>query len=151
MTDWALDSRQDGVEDERGAFADGLPTSIILHRGGAEIDVDYSAYPAVASVVFVEKTQKRSFSFSPEAFAFAPIAMRPFAGEGTSTIYFPSANPVDDPTETSCATKALSVAVESGASREVTLLDKGTPLSSTTYRDGQAVFDDLLSSRPARA
>jgi tetratricopeptide (TPR) repeat protein len=137
VTDWAFDSRREGMEDERGAFVEGLPSSITLYRGDVEIDVAYSAYPAVASVAFVEKTVKRGFSFSPEAFVFAPVAMRPFAGEGKSAIYFPSPNPVDDPTETSCAARALSVAVDSGTSREVTLLDKGTPLSSTTYRDGR--------------
>ena len=151
VTDWALDSRQDGVEDERGAFADGLPSSIILYRGGAEIDVDYSAYPAVASVVFVEKTQKRSFSFSPEAFAFAPIAMRPFAGEGTSTIYFSERESRRRSDRDLLRDEGIERRRRIGrVSRSDSFGQRDAPfLDDLPGRE--AVFDDLLSSRPARA
>jgi len=134
---WALDSRHEGRKDTRAIFADGLPVSLALDRAGVEIDVSYSAYPAVASVEFSEKSERRSYSFGPEAFSFSPLAMLRFVGEGRSSISFPYANPSADISERSCVAAALSVEVDSGSSRKVTQLDHGLPLSSTAYEGGR--------------
>jgi tetratricopeptide (TPR) repeat protein len=135
--DWALDSKHEGRKDTRALFADGLPVSLALDRAGVEIDISYSAYPAVASVEFKEKSERRSYFFGPEAFSFAPRAMRRFVGDGRSSISFPYANPSADISERSCVAAALSVAVDSGSSRRVTQLDHGLPLSSTGYENGR--------------
>jgi hypothetical protein len=136
VTGWKLDSNQEGEYKDRASFIDGLPTTLVLMREGLEIDVQYFDYPAVASVAFVEKGEKRGYSFAPEALSFSPLAMRPFAGSGRSALFFPASNPVPDPSERSCAAAALSVTVDSGSSRKVTLLDKGIALSATSYKGG---------------
>jgi hypothetical protein len=137
VRDWTLDSMREGRKDLRALFADGLPVSLVLYRPGLEIDIAYSSFPAVASVEFIEKAGKRLYCFAPEAFAFAPLTMRRFAGEGRSSISFPYAVPAADPSERSCAVAALSVTVDSGSSTRVTQLDRGMPLSSTSYEGGR--------------
>jgi hypothetical protein len=135
-TGWKLDEGQDGVYEHRAAFADGLPSAITIEREGIAIEVLYGAYPAVSSVSFTKKGERSSFAFSPEAFSYAPIAMRAFSGEGRSTLLFPYANSLADPNERSCATSALSVITETGSSRTVTSLDRGLPISSSAYEGG---------------
>ncbi|MGA2545088.1 MAG: hypothetical protein ABSF43_00950 [Rectinemataceae bacterium] len=137
VTGWKLDSRQDGTIDSRAIFADGLPILITLDRTGIQIEIAYSTYPAVSSVAFTEKGERRGYSFGPEAFSFSPIAMRLFAGTGKTAMFFPFPTSAPDPKDGACAAAALSVAVETGSSRSVTLLEKGIPQSSTEYRDGR--------------
>ena len=142
ITAWALDSRQEGVVDENASFSDGLPKDIRLSRTAGEIDILYSTYPEVAAISFAEKGGRRSYSFGPETLSFAPIAMRPFAGSGSSSIYFPFPTALPDPTEPACASSALSVESSSGDSREVVVLDKGRPVSAISYAG-----DRVLSKR----
>jgi hypothetical protein len=139
VTAWSSDSRQEGIVDRQATFAEGLPQGIRLSRGDIEIDVAYTTYPAVSSVSFVAMGERRSYAFGPEAFAFAPLAMRPFAGSGKSAIYVPYPVDIPDPSEGSCLAAALSVEKSSGDSREVTMLEKGVPVSSTVYK-GDAVY-----------
>jgi hypothetical protein len=146
VTGWNLDSRQNGMIDSRAIFADGLPASITLERTGLEIEIAYSVYPAVSSVSFYEKGERRGYSFGPEAFSFSPIDMRVFAGTGKTAIFFPFPVSVPDPSDRSCMAAALSIMVEAGSSRSVTLLEKGIPISSSAYRDGR-LFSTTTYSR----
>jgi hypothetical protein len=137
VTGWKLDSRQNETIDSRAIFADGLPILITLERSGTQIEIAYSTYPTVSSVIFTERGERRGYSFGPEAFSFSPIDMRLFAGTGKAAIFFPFPTSAPDPKDGACASAALSVAVETGSSKSVTLLEKGIPQSSTTYRDGK--------------
>ncbi len=138
-TGWKLDSKQEGRTDFQASFADGVPVSVLVDRPGSRIDVAYSAYPAVDSVAFIDKAERRSYSFAPGAYSYAPLAMRAFAGEGRSTMLLPYAVSQPDPSERSCVVAALGVAVDTGATRRLTVLAKGIPLSSTYYVDGRLV------------
>jgi tetratricopeptide (TPR) repeat protein len=137
VTEMQMDSNQDGSISYRASFSDGLPAHIILQRPGLEIDITYSAYPAVSSISFAEKSEKRGYSFGPDVFSYAPIDMRAFAGAGRTALFFPYFVSVLDPSERVCASTALSVAVATGSSRSVTFLEKGIALSAAVYEGGR--------------
>jgi hypothetical protein len=144
-TGWDRDSKQEGLADSRILFSDGLPIRATLLRGGLEIDVTYSVYPASGSVGFAEKGETRHYFFAPEAFSFAPIEMRVIVGEGRTALLFPYTNPAQDPRERACASVALSVVSEKGPSRSVTILENGYPLSSTAYEGDRIVSTTAYS------
>lgn len=145
VTRWEADSGQRQEADAQVTFSDGLPAEARLSRRGLEIRVIYSAYPAAETVSFDDGSETRSYSFGPEALAFAPLEMRLFAGKGRTALFFPYAAGAPDPSERGCAAVALSVATESGAVRGVTLLDKGRPISATTYVDGRLYSSTTFS------
>jgi len=134
VTNWKLDSRQDGRADVRAVFASGLPISIVLAREGLETEVAYTTYPAVSSIIFVEKGEKRRYSFGPGALSFAPIQMRSFAGNGRSALFFPHQGFVTDPTDRLCAAVALSVTIDGPSSRSLTMLDHGLAQSTSVFK-----------------
>ena len=142
VTAWSRDSGQEGIVDEAARFADGLPEKLLITRADAEIDIEYSVYPAVSSLSFADKGGRRVYAFGPEALSFAPLAMRRFTPSGKSSIYFPYPAADFDIGERSCAASALSVETIHGESREVTVLDKGLPISSVAY-----VGDRVYSKR----
>jgi hypothetical protein len=147
---WSADSRQAGVQDRSASFLDGLPKEIRSLRSGPEILIAYSTYPAVSTVSFTEKGERRSYSFGPDTLAYAPLAMRPFAGSGKSAVYLPYPADLPDPSERSCAAAALSVETSSGSSRQLTLLDRGQPLSSVAYEgDRERSRRSYEKGRPA--
>ena len=150
VTNWKLDSRQVGRVDERALFASGLPISIILEREGLEIQVTYTTYPAVSSIIFVEKDEKRRYSFGPEALSFAPIVMRAFAGTGKSALFFPYQGFVTDPTDHLCAAMALSVTIDVPTSRSVTFLDRGLALSTSVIK-GDKKYSEMTYLRGSPA
>lgn len=146
VKEWESDSGQDGAIDQKAAFSDGIPISVSIDRAGLAILVEYSAYPAVDSISFDESTGRRSYFFGPEALSFAPLAMRPFAETGDPSLLFPNATQVADPSERSCAMAALSVVVQAGSSRRVTVLENGRPLSSADY-DGDRLVSTTAYER----
>lgn len=142
VTSFTLDRDQDGAAELTADFKEGSPLSIELRSGESVISVDYSAYPQVARISFDEAGLKRAYSFGPEALAYAPLAMRLFAGEGQTALFLPHDSDLPPPSELSCASTALEVE-ESGEGlagrRRVTSLDKGLPVSSVTY-DGERLY-----------
>jgi tetratricopeptide (TPR) repeat protein len=138
VTAWSRDSGQEGIIDEVASFAEGLPKQFHL-SGEVDVDIRYSTYPAVESVAFREKGEVRKYAFGPESLAFAPIAMRPFALSGKSAIYLPYPQARLSLSERACAATALGVEASSGDTREVTVLEKGLPVSSTTYVGGRVL------------
>jgi hypothetical protein len=143
---WELDSRHEGRIDWRANFAEGLPIEVSIEKEGLSIDAVYSSYPQLASVVFTEGGEKRAYSFAPEALAFAPLSMRAFGGEGRSAVYLPYPSLIPAPSERACAMAALSLIVEGGTSRRLTILEKGIPQSAVTYRDGR-VYSTMSYSK----
>lgn len=138
-TGYWLDSRQIGAVDESASFADGLPSSLRLSKAGAEIEVSYSSYPAVASVSFAEKGEKRIYSFSPESYSYAPIEMRSFSGSGKDELFLPYPRALPIPSEQLCLGLALSVETDKGDMRSLVLVEGGRPISSVSY-EGPRVY-----------
>lgn len=145
VTGWEFNPAQDGAMGSSAAFSDGIPTTETLELGGLETVVSFSAYPAVSSVAFAEKGERRIYSFNPEALSFSPLSMRVFSGSGATSILFPSPDPSPVPSERACAAAALSVTVESGGSRSVTLLDAGLPVSGASYEGDRLVSTTAYS------
>jgi hypothetical protein len=139
---WSRDSRQAGIVDERADFADGLPREILLSRADLEIRIRYSVYPSVSTVSYVRKDGKSTYAFGPEGFAFAALDMRPFAGSGRDSIYFPRVIGAIDPSERASAATALSVETVTEKKREIVALDRGLPVEAVTY-----VGDRIFSKR----
>jgi hypothetical protein len=137
VREWSRDSRQEGIVDARASFLEGLPTAITLDRPGVEIEIEYSTYPAASTISFARKGERRSYAFGPEAFPFAPLAMRPFGDSGKDSMSFPHPLDPPDPSERACAASALSVETASGDDREVVLLEKGLPISAVAYTGGR--------------
>jgi hypothetical protein len=137
-TRFALDSDQDGERDFRADFTEGLPSHVSLIRGKVEISVEYSSYPAVAAIRFDDQGESRIYSFGPDGLSYAPLAMRGFSGTGKGELLLPFLNPVVDPSERTCASSALSVERKGGDESELVILDKGLPVSASSFRDGKA-------------
>jgi hypothetical protein len=132
---WSLDSRQSGFVDEKADFSEGLPKELKLSRDGLDIEVKYDTYPAASIIAFDRKGTVSRYAFGPGGFAFAPLEMRPFAGSGKDSIYFPYAQGATDPSERACAAVALSVENVEGNKRELVTLNRGLPVSAVTFVD----------------
>jgi hypothetical protein len=137
VTGWKRDSKQEGLIDESAVFESGLPSAFTIERGKLEMSISYSSYPAVSRLAFIDADSRRSYSFGPGDFAYAPLSMRPFAGEGRAALYFPYARASADPSEAKAASTALSVETSSGDRRSLSLLDKGRPLSEESFQGGR--------------
>jgi tetratricopeptide (TPR) repeat protein len=150
-TSYDLDSRQAGSVDLHLDFADGFPSAARLLRGDASIEVSYSVFPSAASVSFTDSDGKRGYVFGPDAFRYLPVSMRAFVGSEAAAVYFPYPTSSPDPTETACAAAASSVETLRDGHRTLTMLDKGLPVSSTSY-EGQRIMSitDFEKGRPAR-
>jgi hypothetical protein len=147
-TSYERDSRQCGVVDESVSFSESAPASLRLLRPSQEIFVSYLRYPAVASIAFSSDGDTRLYSFSPEAMAYAPLEMRLFSGSGKDSILLPYRESAAAPSERDCLMRALSVESDSGDEREVTVVDKGRPLSSVRYK-GSRVYSTTSYERGA--
>jgi hypothetical protein len=139
VTDWESQSAQDGVMDLSASFAGGIPVRASVSRDGLKVDIAYSSFPSVSAISFTDRDEKRGYYFGPDAFSFAPLSMKAFAGSGRDAIMFPYPAPAPEIGELACASAALSASVEKGSTRTVTILDKGVPLSATSYEGGRAV------------
>mgnify|MGYP006993422543 CR=1 FL=1 len=58
---WSLDADQDGLPEAQASFAGGLPQAVSLRRTPA-VELRYSAYPALAAVIFSEGESRRGGS-----------------------------------------------------------------------------------------
>ena len=150
-TSYDLDSRQAGLVDLHVEFADGFPMAARLQREDASIEIVYSAFPSAASVSFTDSDGKRGYIFGPDAFRYSPVSMRAFVGLDAEAIYFPYPTAFPDPAETACAAAASSVETLQDGHRTLTMLDKGLPMSSTSY-EGQRIISitDFEKGRPAK-
>lgn len=137
VTDWKRDSKQEGLIDESADFESGQVSAFSIKRGKLQMSILYSSYPAVAGIAFIDADSRRSYAFGPGDFAYAPVSMRAFAGEGRAAVYLPYPKASIDPSEAKAASIALSVETTSGDTRALTLLDKGRPLSGEAYQGGR--------------
>ncbi len=139
LTEFYLDSDQNGMPELHMQCREGLPVSAELRRPGFSLDIDYSRYPYVQSFrrLLADGQTEADYRFGPGSYIYKPVLMEPYPDAQNDLVYLGRALPVFDPVERAAAACALSVARLNGRYRDVYILNAGIILRRERYIEGR--------------
>lgn len=141
LTEFSIDSDQDGRVELSAVCREGLPAAIQLRRPELSMNIEYSRYPYVQSLKTLDSSGHigTDYRFGPEAFIYKPLQMEAYPDARDDIVYLGRGIPAFDPVGRAAAAAALSMACVNGQYRDVYILNSGVILRRERYLEGRLV------------